>query len=269
MYLYYKTKTMLLERIDKIKTVLDKISTEFDKEAFNSKSQRESAYWYDLSEKLDCIVRDLGKKQQEHTEQSLARLISETITNVLSERKVMKVGGSRQEMPMPEMPQDAPVSMEEPVSNNAEGNVEQGSNKQSVFDTNFDAGVEADEDTDPKKYIQQLTGKLSQTLQSFSTENGGADPELCKYVANMITVQAAKGLSEEDKKDVIKKINMSKTDAEAEGDVAPAEKEDAQLQECKGMSKAQFMQLVKEAEVAECGSSKKINKKNYPFVFKK
>ena len=39
----------------------------------------------------------------------------------------------------------------------------------SEFDTNFDAGVDADEDTDPKKYIQQLTGKLSQSLRKYNS----------------------------------------------------------------------------------------------------
>ena len=32
------------------------------------------------------------------------------------------------------------------------------------FGGGFDAGVEADEDEDPKRFIQQLTGKLSQSL---------------------------------------------------------------------------------------------------------
>ena len=36
------------------------------------------------------------------------------------------------------------------------------------FDTNFDPGVEADEEQDPKKFIQQLTGKLSQSLRKYN-----------------------------------------------------------------------------------------------------
>ncbi len=78
----------------------------------------------------------------------------------------------------------------------------------SVFDTNFDAGVEADEDTDPKKYIQQLTGKLSQTLNTYNNENG-EDSELSKYVGKMIVKQAAKGLDDAGKKELIKTINST------------------------------------------------------------
>lgn len=74
------------------------------------------------------------------------------------------------------------------------------------FDTNFDAGVEADEEQDPKKYIQQLTGKLSQTLQKYTDNNGQPDVDLNKYVAGMITKQAMKGLSEEDAEEIIDKV---------------------------------------------------------------
>lgn len=72
------------------------------------------------------------------------------------------------------------------------------------FDTNFDAGVEADEDSDPKKYIQQLTGKLSQKLNSYNKDNN--DPDLSKYVAGMIVSQAVKNLGDDDKKEIIDKI---------------------------------------------------------------
>ena len=82
------------------------------------------------------------------------------------------------------------------------------------FDTNFDAGVEADEDTDPKKYIQQLTGKLSQTLNTYNNENGEPDTELGKYVLGMLVKQGVKGMDEKDKKDIIKKINMSDSSEE-------------------------------------------------------
>jgi hypothetical protein len=35
-------------------------------------------------------------------------------------------------------------------------------------DEPFDAGIEADEDADPKKYIEQLTGKLGQSLRKYN-----------------------------------------------------------------------------------------------------
>ena len=77
------------------------------------------------------------------------------------------------------------------------------------FDSNFDAGVEADEETEPKKYIQQLTGKLSQTLNSYNNENGEPDTELGKYVLGMLVKQGVKGMDDKDKKEIIKKINTA------------------------------------------------------------
>lgn len=75
------------------------------------------------------------------------------------------------------------------------------------FGGNFDAGVEADEETDPEKFIQQLTGKLSQSLKKYNDENGDDETGLNKYVAGMIATQAAKGLTDSEKNEIIKKIN--------------------------------------------------------------
>ena len=88
----------------------------------------------------------------------------------------------------------------------------------SEFDSNFDAGVEADEETDPKKYIQQLTGKLSQTLNSYNNENGEPDTELGKYVLGMLVKQGTKGMDEKDKKEIIKKINTDNSEEELPDD---------------------------------------------------
>lgn len=77
---------------------------------------------------------------------------------------------------------------------------------ESVFDTNFDAGVEADEETDPKKYIQQLTGKLSQTLRKYNSELPQPDVDLNKYVSGMILKQSTEGLSEQDAEEIIDKV---------------------------------------------------------------
>ncbi len=75
------------------------------------------------------------------------------------------------------------------------------------FDTNFDAGVDADEEQDPKTYIQQLTGKLSQTLRDYNKSLPQPDVDLDKYVAGMIVKQAIEGLSEEDTEEIIDKLN--------------------------------------------------------------
>lgn len=82
------------------------------------------------------------------------------------------------------------------------------------FDTNFDAGVEADEETDPKKYIQQLTGKLSQSLNSYNNENGEPDTELGKYVLGMLVKQGTKGMDDKDRKEIIKKINTNNSEGD-------------------------------------------------------
>ena len=98
----------------------------------------------------------------------------------------------------------------------------------SDFDTNFDAGVEADEETDPKKYIQQLTGKLSQTLNSYNNENSEPDTELGKYVLGMLVKQGTKGMEEKDRKEIIKKINTSNSVDDMMDDEMPDEEMDMQ-----------------------------------------
>lgn len=91
----------------------------------------------------------------------------------------------------------------------------EGGEGENQYDTNFDAGVEADEDSDPKTYIQQLTGKLSQSLNSFNDEQG-PDAGLNKYVASMIVAAACKNLDEKAKKEIIEKINSASSDTEEE-----------------------------------------------------
>ena len=77
---------------------------------------------------------------------------------------------------------------------------------QENFEADFDAGVEANEDEDPKKYIQQLTGKLSQSLRKYNEGLPKPDAELSKYVAGMIIKQAVDGLSQEDVADIMDKV---------------------------------------------------------------
>ena len=79
--------------------------------------------------------------------------------------------------------------------------------EQNQFDTDFDAGVDADENEDPKKYIQQLTGKLSQTLRNYNENLPKPDVDLNKYVAGMINKQATNGLNDNDIKEIMDKLN--------------------------------------------------------------
>lgn len=155
------------------------------------------------------------------------KMLNDVIASVIAEnRKVLKVGGGQQapSAPMPDMvPQSMPPATPDPSMGGAAPDMggempmdQQDSNgMENQFDTNFDAGVEADEETDPKRYIQQLTGKLSQSLNSFNDENG-PDAGLSKYVASMIIAAACKNLDEKAKKELIEKINTSGGDDDSD-----------------------------------------------------
>lgn len=82
----------------------------------------------------------------------------------------------------------------------------------------FDAGVGVDEDADPKKYIEKLTGKLAQKLRDYNgTEQ---DVDLNKFVVNSLIPAAIPQMDQNDAKDVIKKVqdNIGKTDNGGEED---------------------------------------------------
>lgn len=79
----------------------------------------------------------------------------------------------------------------------------------------FDAGVEANEDEDPQKYIEQLSGKLGQSLRDFTEKQGQPDFELEKFAINsVISATHTAEMDEGDKNDIIKKINTSGDDEE-------------------------------------------------------
>ena len=77
-------------------------------------------------------------------------------------------------------------------------------------DEPFDAGVKANEEEDPKKFIEQLTGKLGQSLRKYTEEQGQPDFDLEKFVINsVISATHTAEMDEEDRKDIIKKINSA------------------------------------------------------------
>ena len=93
-------------------------------------------------------------------------------------------------------------------------------------DTPFDAGVEADEEEDPKKFIEQLAGKIATTLRSFTKDEGQPNFELEKYVINsVIAATHTAEMDEEDRKDIVKKIEDSGKGDDEPTDEAPAEDE--------------------------------------------
>lgn len=93
----------------------------------------------------------------------------------------------------------------------ADANPEQAQSNDKPFDDEpFDAGVEADEDSDPKKYIEQLTGKLGQSLRKYEDEQGGPDFELEKFAINsLLSATHTAEMNPEDQKDIIKKVKSS------------------------------------------------------------
>lgn len=110
------------------------------------------------------------------------------------------MGGIDPNMQDPNMMDGTDPNMQDPNMNDG-GDMGQ-------FDTGFDAGVNANEDEDPKKYIQQLTGKLSQSYRSYENENG-PDGELASYIAGMIGKAVGNGKDDKTKKKMIKAINTS------------------------------------------------------------
>ena len=100
---------------------------------------------------------------------------------------------------------------------------EQGNDEQ--FDADFDAGVEGDENSDPKRYIQQLAGKLSQSLRKYNEGLPNPDVDLNKYVAGMANDAAVEGLSPEDVEEIINKIK-SDENSDSENQETPQDNVD-------------------------------------------
>jgi hypothetical protein len=74
----------------------------------------------------------------------------------------------------------------------------------------FDAGVDAEEGTDPEKFIQQLSGKLGTSLRKYTEDKGQPDFDLEKFAINsVISATNTSDMDEEDRNDIIKKINTS------------------------------------------------------------
>jgi len=79
----------------------------------------------------------------------------------------------------------------------------QGDEEMPFGNEKFDAGV-GDEDADPKKYIEKLTGKLAQKLRDYNgTEQ---DVDLNKFVINSLIPAAIPQMDDTEAKDVIKKV---------------------------------------------------------------
>lgn len=116
-------------------------------------------------------------------------------------------------MPLPAEPQLGGEEPQMPMGD------QEPSNGEMPFDKEpFDAGVEADENSDPKKYLQQLTGKIGQSLRNYSESQGQPDLELEKFIINSIlSATHTSQMDDEDKNDIIKKVEKSGNDVESNG----------------------------------------------------
>lgn len=109
------------------------------------------------------------------------------------------------------------------------GNQDTGASDKPFDDTPFDAGVEADEESDPKKFIEQLTGKLGQSLRKYNEDQGQPDFELEKFAVNSLLSATHTGeMNPEDQKDIIKKVKSS---GKGDGDEESSDTEDTSSEE--------------------------------------
>ena len=91
-------------------------------------------------------------------------------------------------------------------------------------DEPFDAGVEADEASDPKKFIEQLTGKLGQSLRKYSEEQGQPDFELEKFAINsLLSATHTSEMDADDQDDIVKKVKEAGNKEEAAPDAGGEE----------------------------------------------
>lgn len=86
-------------------------------------------------------------------------------------------------------------------------------------DEPFNPGVEASEEEDPKKFIEQLTGKLGQSLRAYTESQGQPDFDLEKFAINsLLSATHTAEMTPEDQKDIISKVKKS---GAGDDDVAP------------------------------------------------
>lgn len=109
-------------------------------------------------------------------------------------------------------PESTPAA--EPVSDDSgfggEPSTEEPATDKPFDDEPFDAGVEADENSDPKKYIEQLTGKLGQSLRKYNEEKGQPDLELEKFSINsLLAATHTSEMDPKDQDDIIKKVKTA------------------------------------------------------------
>ena len=168
----------------------------------------------DESTELEKGIRAIleSKLYNDFIDKASDKFINEAIKTE-NEAVMLNVPQANQPLPQQEVP----------VQTSPEG----GNNDNPFGKEKFDAGVEADEDTDPKKYIEQLTGKLAQVMRKYNQENENPDFDTEKYVINMIlSASHTSQMDEEDKKDIISKIKTSKEEPKVDDGNAESPEKD-------------------------------------------
>ena len=139
-----------------------------------------------------------------------------------------------------------------PIQNTPTDGVQPEENDKPFDDEGFDAGIDVDEDKDPKNYIEKLTGKLAQKIRDYNKIN--QDSDLNKFVINSLIPATIPEMDEEDTNDVIDKVNDNQTGMTSEPDANNEQMQEESIQE------PNVEELISEL----FGRRKKINKNN-PF----
>lgn len=107
----------------------------------------------------------------------------------------------------------SPVPTEEPMGDAPMGGAPEGGSDKPFDDEPFEAGVEANEEENPEKYIQQLAGKLGQSLRKYTDDMGQADYDLEKFAINSVLSATNSGqMDQQDQNDIISKVKSASTD---------------------------------------------------------
>lgn len=169
-----------------------------------------------MSDKKEILYSFTGADFKNLCESTLKEKILE-----MNEKYVLKVptqqGGGFN--PSPQFPinpgmqpnnDNNPPSQQKPDSNDSAMFPEPPESNDGGFDDMKDNGDE-DEDS-PRKSIEKTTGKLTQKIREYMQGNNEDTNEVCKYVLGMVISQAASCLSENEKQEIIKKINKATGD---------------------------------------------------------
>lgn len=169
----------------------------------------------DNPEKHEKCVQDVktnSKISESEIEKITESVLYNDVLNVIAD-KLLKENFGKQ--PLEEkITLAVPQTQDSQPTNQGEPNTEKDGGDELPFGKEkFDAGVEADEASDPKKFIEQLTGKLAQSLRDYNSDN--IDFDLEKYVLNsVISASHSEQMDPADQKDIFAKIKGEKKDNE-------------------------------------------------------